>query len=163
MTRWALLRLRQVPSHVCRYAASIVIVPVVSTANSGAVSIAVTIRFCFPRAANSITESDIVIRAYQPGDEHGLSDLFSRCYGRPISLAHWRWKLQSTCADYENIWVAIYEDRHVGHYAGIPVDAWVRVPRQSAGYSYFRSAGFDAICDRKQLRPVFRESTRSHG
>ena len=57
--------------------------------------------------------------------EHGLIDLFSRCYGREISLAHWRWKMQRSSADYENIWVATYEGRHVGQYAGIPVDAWV--------------------------------------
>ena len=53
--------------------------------------------------------------------------------------------MQSTGVDYQNIWVAMYEGRHVGHYAGIPVDAWVRGVRTPA------IAPVDAMVD-PQLR-----------
>jgi len=68
---------------------------------------------------------DIRIRAYQPGDEHGLAALFGRCFGTEISAAHWLWKLKSVTASYENVWVVTAGEQHVGQYVGVPVDAWV--------------------------------------
>lgn len=91
-------------------------------------------------------DPDIEIRAYRPGDEHGLVDLFGRCYGREISLAHWQWKMKSISVDYENVWVATSGDRLVGQYAGIPVDAWIGGKRRRA------IAPVDAMVDPQMRR-----------
>src|SRR5262245_55554492 len=34
------------------------------------------------------------MRPYHPGDERDLVVLFQRVFGRPITEAHWRWKLK---------------------------------------------------------------------
>ena len=98
------------------------------------------------RIASLSIDSDIEIRAYQPGDEHGLVDLFGRCFGREISLAHWQWKMKSSSVDYENIWVATHRGRPVGQYAGVPVDAWIRGRRRPA------IAPVDAMVDPEMRR-----------
>jgi hypothetical protein len=61
------------------------------------------------------------IRAYRPGDERGLAGLFARCFGRPLSEEHWRWKLKRLAAPVENVWLAFDGDRPIFQYAGIPV------------------------------------------
>jgi predicted N-acetyltransferase YhbS len=69
---------------------------------------------------------EIEIRAYQPGDEHGLVALFGRCFGRDIDVEHWLWKVQQPRTDYENVWVAIADGEHVGQYVGAPIRGWVK-------------------------------------
>lgn len=68
----------------------------------------------------------IRIRAYEPGDEHGLAALFGRCFGREISARHWLWKLKQTDAGYENVWVVTAGEAYVGQYVGVPVEARVQ-------------------------------------
>ena len=98
------------------------------------------------RTASLFMTSEIEIRAYRPGDEHGIVDLFGRCFGREISLAHWQWKMQSFKPDYENIWVAACGDRLAGHYAGLPFDAWINGQRANA------IAGTDAMVEPEMRR-----------
>lgn len=93
-----------------------------------------------------MVDPEIKIRPYQPGDEHGLVDLFGRCFGREISLAHWQWKMKSSSADYENIWVAMDRNRYVGQYTGVPFDAWIRGRRRPA------IAPVDAMVDPEMRR-----------
>jgi hypothetical protein len=73
------------------------------------------------------------IRAYQPGDEDGISALFAATFGKPLSRAHWRWKLRTLplygaaaasavgAASIENEWVAVAAGQIVGHYAVMPL------------------------------------------
>jgi hypothetical protein len=85
--------------------------------------------------------SGIEIREYRPGDEHGLVDLFERCSGRAISVAHWRWKMQGGNPGFDNIWIATHLGRPVGQYAASPVVVWVHGERQPA------AAVFDVMVD----------------
>jgi hypothetical protein len=63
-----------------------------------------------------------VTRAYEPGDEKAILDLFARSFHAPRSLEHFRWKyLQNP---YGNAHISLTFDeqgRLVGHYAGYPV------------------------------------------
>lgn len=93
-----------------------------------------------------MVDPKIKIRPYRRGDEHGIVDLFGRCFGREISLAHWQWKMKSCSADYENIWVAMDRNRYVGQYTGIPFDAWIRGRRRPA------IAPVDAMVDPEMRR-----------
>ena len=64
-----------------------------------------------------------VIRAYRPGDEAAILDLFNRCFPHaPRTLQHFRWKYQGNPFGNERISLAFDPDgRLVGHYAGYPV------------------------------------------
>ncbi|MEW5988018.1 MAG: hypothetical protein AB1791_15405, partial [Chloroflexota bacterium] len=64
--------------------------------------------------------NDWTIRAYAPGDEAQLVELFARTFGRPISETHWRWKAKGFAAPFESAWVAAAGGRIVGHYATMP-------------------------------------------
>ena len=64
--------------------------------------------------------SPISVRAYRPGDEQALVELFRRVFGRAITEDHWRWKLKGQPATVDNVWLAVSEDRPVFQYAGIP-------------------------------------------
>lgn len=70
-----------------------------------------------------MSESAWTIRAYQPGDEPAIVDLFARAYGKSISAAHWRWKLKQHdhALHVENVWLALDRDRIIFQYAGIPL------------------------------------------
>ncbi len=63
-----------------------------------------------------------VTRAYRPGDETAILDLFVRCFHTQRTLEHFRWKyLQNP---YGNAHISLTFDsdgRLVGHYAGYPV------------------------------------------
>jgi hypothetical protein len=66
------------------------------------------------------------IRPYRPGDETALAALFARVFGRPISEAHWRWKLTGHAFPVPNVFLGVvpspdHGDRPVFQYAGIPV------------------------------------------
>lgn len=67
------------------------------------------------------TESGWTIRPYRSGDERALTALFAEVFGRPISEAHWRWKLKGLPSPTENVWLATdAADAPVFQYAGIP-------------------------------------------
>ena len=61
------------------------------------------------------------IRPYRSGDENGLVELFARVFGKPISTAHWLWKLRGYELPFENVWLAFDGEKVVSQYAGIPV------------------------------------------
>ena len=61
------------------------------------------------------------IRAYRPGDERVLTELFARVFKKPISTAHWLWKLRGYELPFENVWLALDGERIIAQYAGIPV------------------------------------------
>ncbi|MCY2990274.1 MAG: GNAT family N-acetyltransferase [Planctomycetota bacterium] len=74
-----------------------------------------------PRPARA----DWTIRPYQPGDERQLVGLFQTCFHRPITEAHWRWKLRGFDTSIDNVWVAEADGRIIGHYGGMPVRIWL--------------------------------------
>ena len=62
------------------------------------------------------------IRAYEPGDEASILDLFARAFQQRRDLAHWRWKYQDAPYGSLRISVAVDADGRVAaHYAGYPV------------------------------------------
>ncbi len=66
------------------------------------------------------------MRAYRPGDEHGILDLFRRVFRADRSLAHWRWKFLDNPAG-RQITLAVSSDGHiVGQFASLPNRAATR-------------------------------------
>ena len=61
------------------------------------------------------------IRPYRPGDERALTGLFARVFKKPISTAHWLWKLRGYEPPFENVWLALDGEKIIAQYAGIPV------------------------------------------
>lgn len=63
------------------------------------------------------------VRPFAPGDETSLIGLFERVFGRPMTTAHYRWKLLDAPGrgSIPNIWVAEADGRIIGQYAGSPV------------------------------------------
>lgn len=65
---------------------------------------------------------DWEVRPYQPGDEEQLVALYARVFGRPRSVAFWRWKLKGRNAPFETVWVAVTDaGQIIGQYGGIPL------------------------------------------
>lgn len=65
---------------------------------------------------------DYTIRAYQPGDETAILELFERAFHHRRDLAHWWWKYRGAPDGGLRISVAVDgEGRVVAHYAGYPV------------------------------------------
>jgi Acetyltransferase (GNAT) domain len=60
------------------------------------------------------------LRQAREDDVDGLTALHGRVFGRPISRAHWLWKLGRRRGPTPNVWVAEAEGRLVFQYAGIP-------------------------------------------
>lgn len=66
--------------------------------------------------------SDYAIRAYEPGDEASILDLFERAFHHRRDLGHWRWKYLDAPYGALRISVAVdAEGRVVAHYAGYPI------------------------------------------
>ncbi len=64
----------------------------------------------------------LTIRAYKPGDESAILDLFRRAFGVERSIAHWRWEFLENPFGAEHITVAVDDGgRLVAHFAGYPV------------------------------------------
>ena len=63
----------------------------------------------------------IVVRPWQPGDEHAIVDLFTRAFHVPRTVEQWRWRFVDDPFGRERISVAFDGDRLVGHYAGYVV------------------------------------------
>jgi hypothetical protein len=63
----------------------------------------------------------IVVRAYQPGDESAILDLFARSFHVPRTREHWQWKYVADPYGREHISLAFDGSRLAGHYAGYPV------------------------------------------
>lgn len=61
------------------------------------------------------------VRAYRPGEERQLVDLFQRVFNRSITVDHWRWKLKTLPAPCENVWLALNQAAPIFQYAGIPL------------------------------------------
>jgi hypothetical protein len=63
-----------------------------------------------------------VTRAYQPGDENDILDLFARSFHAPRSLEHFRWKyLQNPFGSAHISLTFDGDEKLIGHYAGYPV------------------------------------------
>src|SRR5205814_3858668 len=63
-----------------------------------------------------------VTRAYEPGDEAAILDLFARSFHAPRTLEHFDWKYRRN--PYGNAHISLAfddEGRLVGHYAAYPV------------------------------------------
>lgn len=63
-----------------------------------------------------------VVRAYRPGDEAAILDLFARSFHQPLAREAWRWRYEDNPAGGKRISVAFENDRLVAHYAGYPVE-----------------------------------------
>jgi hypothetical protein len=61
------------------------------------------------------------VRACEQEDEAGIRELFAHTFGKPLSKAHWQWKLHTLPSPVENEWVAEVDRRIVGHYAVTPL------------------------------------------
>jgi len=61
------------------------------------------------------------IRAYRPGDEAALVDLFKRAFDRTITANHWRWKFKQLPSPVENVWLAMAHDQPISQHPGLPV------------------------------------------
>jgi GNAT superfamily N-acetyltransferase len=62
------------------------------------------------------------IRPYRPGDEEAIVGLFAYTFGRPITTAHWLWKLRGyEPPPFENVWLALDHEKVIFHFGGIPV------------------------------------------
>ncbi len=60
-----------------------------------------------------------IARAYQPGDETAILELFARCFHAPRTLEHFRWKyLQNPFGDAHISLTFDGQGKLVGHYAG---------------------------------------------
>jgi hypothetical protein len=70
------------------------------------------------------------IRPSEASDVPQLVHLFQRAFGRPISEAHWRWKLQHLDSPAANDWVAANPNGPIFHSGGIPTR--YRLPAGSA-------------------------------
>jgi len=51
--------------------------------------------------------------------------LFQNAFGRPTTEDHWRWKLKQQPSAVENVWLAVFDDKPVFQYAGIPTRFWL--------------------------------------
>jgi GNAT superfamily N-acetyltransferase len=72
-----------------------------------------------PRAKRT-TLGAMTLRPYRAGDEREIMRLFARVFGRETSAEQWRWKFKARAWPAENVWVAVQDDRPVGHFAAIP-------------------------------------------
>ena len=63
------------------------------------------------------------VRPYAPGDEDRVPDLFREVFHKPMTPAHYRWKLVDTPLRIEapTAWLAETKGRIVGQYAGTPM------------------------------------------
>ena len=61
------------------------------------------------------------IRPYRSGDEAALAELFGRVFARPMSEAHWRWKLSGRAFPAPNVFLAVARDQPICQCAAIPV------------------------------------------
>lgn len=61
------------------------------------------------------------MRPYRPGDEGALVRLFEDVFRRPMSEAHWRWKLKGLPAPANNVGIAVAsDDTPIFQIGGIP-------------------------------------------
>ncbi|MEW6569608.1 MAG: GNAT family N-acetyltransferase [Nitrospirota bacterium] len=62
------------------------------------------------------------IRAYSPGDEHGIVRLFEEIFCREMTLEEWRWKYKGLGNQKVYSYVVVNENNEiVGHYGAIPL------------------------------------------
>lgn len=77
------------------------------------------------------TSREIEVRTYQPGDEHGILDLFNEVFGADSpqapkrTLEHWRWEFERNPAGMQIVVGVEPGGRIVAHYACLP--AFVRL------------------------------------
>jgi hypothetical protein len=67
----------------------------------------------------------IAVRAWRPGDETAILELFGRTFHAPRTLEHWQWKFQANPFGGERISLAFDDSRLVGHYTGYVVPFWL--------------------------------------
>lgn len=66
-----------------------------------------------------MSPDQVVLRAYRPGDEVALVDLFNRVFRYRIELEEWRWRLKGRPSRTETVFVAADGDELVAQHAGI--------------------------------------------
>lgn len=81
------------------------------------------------------------IRPYEPGDESQIVALFARAFGRPMTEAHWRWKVLGQPTPVNNVWLVVAGSQVIGQYACIPTRFWLD------GQEQLVMVGVDAMVD----------------
>lgn len=64
---------------------------------------------------------DLHYRAYQPGDEKKILELFKLVFGREMSPDYWKWRFKDNPAQLIHVDLAWHKDQLVGQYATSPV------------------------------------------
>ncbi|PYO62513.1 MAG: hypothetical protein DMD28_05405 [Gemmatimonadetes bacterium] len=66
------------------------------------------------------------VRPYRLGDERALVALWAEAFNRPMTEAHWRWKVKGRPTPVENVGIAVAaDDRPIFQFVGIPCPAVV--------------------------------------
>ena len=80
---------------------------------------------------------DYRVRAYRPGDETAILDLFRRAFHVERSAERWRWAYADNPYGHHRISLAVDGDgRIVAHYAGYPVRVWCGTGDGAGGESW---------------------------
>ena len=74
-------------------------------------------------------------RAYQPGDETGIIELYGEVFHLEMSPELWRWMYQSPPAGPAVIVVLESDDGLVGHYGVQPREFWISGHRTTVGFA----------------------------
>ena len=89
---------------------------------------------------NTASSGSPTIRAYRPGDERALVELWEEVFGHPMTEEHWRWKLKHVWCPVENVGLAgaASGDGVRAAACELVLEALVaqkRISRSSAGYA----------------------------
>lgn len=96
------------------------------------------------------------VRAYRPGDESGILDLFKRVFGHERSIRHWRWKFLDNPAGQQ---ISVATDKHgriIGQFAGLPVVA------STPNKTLLLTQGVDHMVDEHKRREGIYEAMARH-
>lgn len=83
----------------------------------------------------SLSQSDLEFRPYEPGDEYSILALFRQSFGRDLSLAYWRWRYLDNPVGPPMIELAWDGDVLAAHYAVSPVMLRMNGAEMLAGLS----------------------------
>ena len=67
----------------------------------------------------------LAARAYEPGDEAAILEIFDRVHGRPRSIEEWRWQFRQAPAGPALVHLLIHDGAPVGHLAHMGFDMWL--------------------------------------
>ena len=115
-----------------------------------------------------MTASGYAIRAYRPGDEGVIVDMFNRVFGtadpefRPRDVAYFDWKYLKNPAGFHSLVAEDPDGRVVAHYGGVPIA--MRVDGASTAFGQncdaYSDPAIGADCGIRARSSVSRRRTR---